>query len=123
MLGAHDDLAVRRLSKMHALRDQAGVIDNVASNDPVRAEFDRLHVWSEKLEKVILCWDWSRSSAPRRSSINQIFDYDLRSSVSSVHSVVWLFADLIGGHPWRAGGICFDRMIYPDKSVLFSDLN
>jgi hypothetical protein len=40
--------------RMHALRDQAGVIDNLALNDPVRAEFDRLHVWSENLETVIL---------------------------------------------------------------------
>lgn len=29
--------------RMHALRVQAGVIDNRAPNDPLRAEFDRLH--------------------------------------------------------------------------------
>lgn len=40
--------------KMHALREQAGVIDNLAMNDPVRAEFDRLHVWSEDFESAVL---------------------------------------------------------------------
>jgi uncharacterized membrane protein len=40
--------------KMHALRAQAGVIDNLALNDPVRAEFDRLHVWSEDFESAVL---------------------------------------------------------------------
>jgi hypothetical protein len=40
--------------KMHALRAQAVVIDNLAQNDPVRAEFDRLHVWSEDLESAVL---------------------------------------------------------------------
>jgi len=40
--------------KMHALREQAGVIDNLAPNDPVRAEFDRLHVWSEDFESAVL---------------------------------------------------------------------
>ncbi len=40
--------------KMHALRTQAGVIDNLAMNDPVRAEFDRLHVWSEDFESAVL---------------------------------------------------------------------
>ena len=40
--------------KMHALREQAGIIDNLAMNDPVRAEFDRLHVWSEDFESAVL---------------------------------------------------------------------
>ncbi|MGA8298425.1 MAG: DUF4149 domain-containing protein [Terriglobales bacterium] len=40
--------------KMHALRAQAVVIDNLALNDPVRAEFDRLHVWSEDFESAVL---------------------------------------------------------------------
>jgi Domain of unknown function (DUF4149) len=40
--------------KMHVLRAQAGVIDNLAPNDPVRAEFDRLHVWSVDFESAIL---------------------------------------------------------------------
>lgn len=40
--------------KMHALREQAGVIDNLAMNDPVRAEFNRLHVWSEDFESAVL---------------------------------------------------------------------
>jgi hypothetical protein len=39
---------------MHALRAQASVIDNLALNDPVRAEFDRLHVWSEDFESAVL---------------------------------------------------------------------
>lgn len=40
--------------KMHALREQAVVIDNLALNDPVRAEFDRLHVWSVNFESAVL---------------------------------------------------------------------
>jgi uncharacterized membrane protein len=40
--------------KMHALRERAGVIDNLALNDSVRAEFDRLHVWSEDFESAVL---------------------------------------------------------------------
>jgi hypothetical protein len=40
--------------KMHALRAQAGVIDSLTMDNPVRREFDRLHVWSEKLEEAVL---------------------------------------------------------------------
>jgi len=40
--------------RMHALRAQAGVIDNLALDHPVRREFDRLHVWSVNFEKVVL---------------------------------------------------------------------
>ena len=40
--------------RMHALRAQAGVIDNLAFDHPVRREFDRLHVWSENFEKAVL---------------------------------------------------------------------
>lgn len=40
--------------KMHALRAQAGVIDSLAPDNSVRAEFDRLHVWSENFEGAIL---------------------------------------------------------------------
>ena len=40
--------------KMHALRAQAGVIDSLAPDNPVRAEFDRLHVWSENFEAAVL---------------------------------------------------------------------
>jgi hypothetical protein len=40
--------------KMHALRAQAGVIDNLALSDPIRREFDRLHVWSKKFEQAVL---------------------------------------------------------------------
>ena len=40
--------------RMHALRAQAVVIDNLSLNDPIRSEFDRLHVWSENLEKAVL---------------------------------------------------------------------
>ena len=41
------------LPKMHALRAQAVVIDNIPLDSPVRTEFDRLHVWSEKFEEGI----------------------------------------------------------------------
>ena len=40
--------------KMHTLRAQAGVIDDLALNDPVRAKFDRLHAWSEGFESAVL---------------------------------------------------------------------
>jgi uncharacterized membrane protein len=40
--------------KMHALRDQAGVIDNLPLDNPLRMEFNRLHQWSEKFEQGVL---------------------------------------------------------------------
>jgi hypothetical protein len=40
--------------KMHALRAEVGVIDNVPLDNPLRHEFDRLHIWSEKFEEAIL---------------------------------------------------------------------
>ena len=40
--------------KMHALRAEVGVIDNVPLDNPLRMEFDRLHVWSEKFEEAVL---------------------------------------------------------------------
>jgi uncharacterized membrane protein len=40
--------------RMQALREQAGVIDNLAPDDPIRREFGRLHVWSEKFEEAVL---------------------------------------------------------------------
>jgi uncharacterized membrane protein len=40
--------------KMHALRAEVGVIDNVPLDSPLRREFDRLHVWSEKFEEAVL---------------------------------------------------------------------
>ena len=40
--------------KMHAIRAEVGVIDNVPLDDPLRREFNRLHVWSEKFEEAVL---------------------------------------------------------------------
>jgi uncharacterized membrane protein len=40
--------------KMHALRTNAGVIDNLSPDDPQRMEFDRLHGWSERFEGAVL---------------------------------------------------------------------
>jgi len=40
--------------KMHVLRAQSGVIDSLPPDHPVRAEFDRLHVWSENFEGAVL---------------------------------------------------------------------
>jgi hypothetical protein len=40
--------------KMYALRTKAGVIDDLPHDHPVRQEFDRLHVWSEKMEEAVL---------------------------------------------------------------------
>ena len=40
--------------RMHALRAEAGVIDSLSPDNPIRAEFDRLHVWSENFEGAVL---------------------------------------------------------------------
>ena len=40
--------------KMHAIRDEVGVIDDLPPDNPLRMEFDRLHVWSEKFEVAVL---------------------------------------------------------------------
>jgi hypothetical protein len=40
--------------KMNHIKDQIGVIDNVPLIDPQRVEFNRLHVWSTRLEGCIL---------------------------------------------------------------------
>jgi uncharacterized membrane protein len=40
--------------KMHAIRAEAGVIDNAPLDNPLRREFDRLHAWSEKFEEAVL---------------------------------------------------------------------
>jgi len=40
--------------KMHALRVQAGVIDNLPLDSPLLLEFHRLHVWSERFETAVL---------------------------------------------------------------------
>ena len=40
--------------KMHAIRAEAGVIDDLPPDNPLRLEFDRLHVWSEKFEVAVL---------------------------------------------------------------------
>jgi uncharacterized membrane protein len=40
--------------KMHALRAEVGVIDNLPPDSPQRREFDRLHMWSEKFEEAVL---------------------------------------------------------------------
>ncbi|MBI3478139.1 MAG: DUF4149 domain-containing protein [Acidobacteria bacterium] len=39
--------------KMLALREQAVVIDNLPVDSPLRLEFNRLHIWSEKFEEGI----------------------------------------------------------------------
>jgi len=39
--------------KIHAIRAEAGVIDNIPLDSPLRMEFDRLHVWSEKFEEAV----------------------------------------------------------------------
>lgn len=40
--------------KMVAIREQVGVMDNVPLDNPLRGEFNRLHVWSEKFEQGVL---------------------------------------------------------------------
>lgn len=39
--------------KMLKLRDGMGVIDNIPVNDPRRVEFNRMHVWSERMEGAV----------------------------------------------------------------------
>ena len=39
--------------KMHAIRNEVGVIDNVPLDSPLRVEFNRLHIWSEKFEQGV----------------------------------------------------------------------
>ena len=36
--------------KMEALRNQMGTVENVSQQDPRRVAFNRLHVWSVRLE-------------------------------------------------------------------------
>jgi hypothetical protein len=40
--------------KMHAIRAEAGSIDSVPVDNPLRMEFDRLHLWSERFEEAVL---------------------------------------------------------------------
>jgi hypothetical protein len=40
--------------KMHSLRAESGIIDNLPPDNPQHREFDRLHVWSEKFEEAVL---------------------------------------------------------------------
>jgi len=40
--------------KMHAIRAQVEVIDNLPVDSPQRVEFNRLHVWSEQFEEGVL---------------------------------------------------------------------
>jgi hypothetical protein len=40
--------------RMHALRTAVGEIDNVPVDNPARVEFNRLHVWSTRLEGGVL---------------------------------------------------------------------
>jgi hypothetical protein len=36
--------------KMETLRDQMGMVENVPHDDPRRVEFNRMHVWSTRME-------------------------------------------------------------------------
>src|SRR5580692_9461821 len=40
--------------RMRTIRNEVGVIDNVPLNNPLRADFDRLHGWSVRFEGTIL---------------------------------------------------------------------
>ena len=40
--------------KMYAICAEVGVIDNVPPDNPLRMEFNRLHMWSEKFEEAVL---------------------------------------------------------------------
>jgi len=40
--------------RMTVLREQIGVIDEVSQDDPLRVEFNRLHIWSTRIEGAVL---------------------------------------------------------------------
>jgi len=40
--------------KMHTIRAEVGVLDDLPPDSPLRVEFDRLHGWSEKFELAVL---------------------------------------------------------------------
>ncbi len=40
--------------RMHAMRQQMGVIDELAQDDPRRIDFNRLHAWSTRVEGLVL---------------------------------------------------------------------
>ena len=42
------------IPKMESLRAAAGEISTLAANDPIRAQFDSLHVWSTRVESAVL---------------------------------------------------------------------
>jgi hypothetical protein len=41
-------------TRMNSLRNDMVFIDSISHDDPRRAEFDRLHVWSTRLESAVL---------------------------------------------------------------------
>ena len=41
-------------SRMMVLRNQMGFIDDVPHDDPRRVEFNRLHVWSTRVEGAVM---------------------------------------------------------------------
>lgn len=41
-------------SRMMVLRQQMGVIDDLPHDNPLRVEFNRLHVWSTRIESSVL---------------------------------------------------------------------
>jgi len=41
-------------ARMGVLRERMGVIDELPYDDPLRMEFDRLHVWSTRIEGSVL---------------------------------------------------------------------
>ncbi len=41
-------------ARMGVLRERMGVIDDVPHDDPLRVEFNRLHVWSTRIEGSVL---------------------------------------------------------------------
>ncbi len=41
-------------SRMAVLREQMGVIDEVPHDNPLRVEFNRLHLWSTRVEGAVL---------------------------------------------------------------------
>jgi hypothetical protein len=44
----------RIIPRMQALRTSAGEITSLSANDPLRLQFDSLHLWSTRIEQAVL---------------------------------------------------------------------
>ena len=52
-------------ARMQVLKKEMVMIDEVPQDDARRVEFNRLHVWSTRLEGAVLIWGWHCCFSPR----------------------------------------------------------